>query len=167
MDLIEQEELAQYIQKELNQYKKPQNKNEQFIQQLMEKAEAKPSNLWAMYAPTKSLAYKFIIVENKLKAQEYFENYHNKTTVDSLKTIAALCYSYCRIVDGKEVTKLDQNLLEQWQNAFKPILSEFNNELNKVIQETNDFVKKAPEDRIQKINDALNNSITNQKPKLR
>jgi hypothetical protein len=166
MTPVEKEELAQYIQKEVNQYKKPQNKNDEFVNQLMQKAEAKPSRLWAVYAPTKKLAHNFFVVENKLKAKEYFDNYINKTTVDSLRTIAAVCYSRCRIIDAKSSDKLDEQVLEQWRNAFKPILSEFNAELDKVIKETNEFVNKTPEEQNQQLLDALNSTQSRNKPKF-
>lgn len=166
MTPVEKEELAQYIQKELNQYKKPQNKNDEFVNQLMKKAEDKPSDLWAIYATTKKLAHKFTVVENKLKAQQYFNNFINHTTVDSLKTIVTVCYSSCRIVDGKSSTKLDESLLEQWRNAFAPILSKFNSELTKVINETNEFINKSPEEQNKYIVDALNTSKSSPKPKF-
>jgi hypothetical protein len=165
MNPIEKEELAQYIQKELNQYKKPQNKNNDFVNQLMEKAEAKPSNLWAIYAPTKKLAHSFLVIENKLQSQKYFDNFINQTTVDSLRTIASVCYSFCRIRDGKSSDKLDESLLEQWKNAFYPISEQFKGELDKIINETNEFINKTPEEQNQQLVNALNSSKIN-KPKF-
>jgi len=166
MNLTKQEKLAQYIQKELNKYKKPQNKNEDFINQLMEKAEANPSRLWAIYSPTQKLRHDFVVIENKLMAKKYADHFINKTSVDSLRTIATLCYSSCRIIDGKSSNKLDEKTLEQWRNAFKPVLSEFNVEIDKVMQELNEFTNKKPEEQNKQLVDKLSSTQISNKPKI-
>lgn len=140
MNPLNKEELEKYIKKQLNEYKKPENKNTQFKEKLMNEATIYPSLLWENLAHTKDLKYSFLIVEQKVMAQKWYTNYTNH--IESLGTIANLCYESCLIRDGKPTKEIDDNMLKQWQEVFSSVLPEFNSKINIVIEKWKEWDSK-------------------------
>jgi hypothetical protein len=126
-------ELIKYIKNEFNQYKKQKNNNDEFFAQILQKAETHPSPAWVKWAPTKKAAYELQIIETKLLAQNLYHDFENKST--SLSSVVNMCYTSCIGEDKNFNKSLDQNMLTQWQNAFKPVLPEFTSLLlNNVVK---------------------------------
>lgn len=128
----------------LNQYKKPENRNHEFKEKLMNEATIYPSSLWEILAHTKDLKYSFLVVEQKLMAQKWYDNYTNH--IESLGTIVNLCYENCLVRDGKPTKAIDENMLKQWQEAFASVLPEFNEKFNAVVEKWKEWDSKTPQE---------------------
>lgn len=144
MNPLNKEDLEKHIKKMLNQYKKPENKNSDFKEKLMNEATVYPSSLWETWAPTKDLKYSFLVVEQKLMAQKWYDNYMNN--IESLGTIVNLCYENCLVRDGKRTKKIDDNMLKQWQEVFSSVLPEFNDKFNSVVNKWQEWDSKTPQE---------------------
>lgn len=117
-------ELTSYIKKEITQYKKIKNKTEDHLAALLAQAETYPSPSWIAWSPTKELREAFELVENKLTAQKYFNEFKNDKV--SLESVAHFCL-YCCL--SKDTKTIDNTKLSQWQTEFVSVLPQFSTAL--------------------------------------
>lgn len=163
MDLKNKENLADYIQNEINKYKKSESKTAECKEDLIHKATLYPSELWAIHAPTNQLAHEFRIIEAKADAQLWLSRYRNKT--DTLQTVVEICYQSCLIRDGKNENKLDQTMLTQWENVFTA--PEFLERLTKEILKWKEWNNKSVQEKLESVEasvNAMTSSVIKNKP---
>lgn len=157
-----QNDLDNFIKKELNKYKKPQNKTKEFEDQLMQKAMDTPSHLWAIFAPTNKLKAQFDLVENQLMANKWLNRF--KANEENLDAIIDLSYEMCLIRDGKTMNGLNEVKVNQWEETFMPVMPDFKEKFNQVVEKWNEWHQKTDEEKAKIISDL---STENKKLKMK